>query len=125
MVTPGLRVLQLFWRTVWRQDADSEATRTYLRRVRGSRLQYPKAPRLLRAHSRRAPVAERLALPRVLIEQLQHTHEHTDNHHERCDFHGSPPPLGAGVGAVGILRVRCGSGVKSCGRSCGVAVKCE
>jgi hypothetical protein len=55
-----------------------------------------------------------LALPRTLIELLQYAHENADDHHERCDFHGSPPLPGAGVGAVGILRVRCGSGVKSC-----------
>ena len=38
---PGVRVLELFRRTVWRQGADSEATRKYLRRVRGDKLQRP------------------------------------------------------------------------------------
>ena len=43
IVTPtslySLRVLELLPRTVLRQDAESEATWTYLRRVRGDRLQ--------------------------------------------------------------------------------------
>ena len=45
----AIRVLELFPRTVWRQEADSEAIWTYLRRVRGDKLQHSGGGVLLRA----------------------------------------------------------------------------
>lgn len=44
----GLRVLELLPRTtVWRHDADSEAIRTYSRRVRVGKLQHSESALLL------------------------------------------------------------------------------
>jgi len=35
------------------------------------------------------------ALPGLLVELLEDPHQYADAHHEGCDFHGSPPQVGA------------------------------